>query len=176
VTAEKDPVLKWLLEGDPAIRWQVRRDLLGQTGAGVEGERRLMARAGWGRQLLALQQEDGRWGGGLYTPKWTSTTYSLLLLHALGLSPGNRQANAGALLLLDEGLNADGGINLWRRWSDQSETCVTGMVLAIASRFAPATRGSTVSPRTCSNSRWVTGAGTAKDREARPTVPCIPPS
>ena len=137
VAAANDPLLKWLLAGDPSIRWQVRRDLLGETGEGVERERARVARAGWGRRLLGLQEKNGEWGGGLYTPKWTSTTYTLLLLHALGLAPGNRRARKGALLLLDAGLHTDGGINLWRRWSNHSETCVTGMALAIASRFVP---------------------------------------
>jgi len=60
----------------------------------------------------------------------------LLLLRTLGLAAGNGEALAGALLLLDAGLYVDGGINLWRPRYKQSETCVTGMVLAIASRFA----------------------------------------
>jgi hypothetical protein len=137
VPVDNNRVLTWLLTGDPAIRWQVRRDLLGETPAAADRERAGVARRGWGRRLLAAQTDDGRWGGGLYTPKWTSTTYTMLLLRALGLARGNRKARAGTLLLLNEGLNHDGGINLWRRWSKDSETCVTGMVLGIASRFVP---------------------------------------
>ena len=99
-----------------------------------------MARAGWGRRLLDLQDAGGLWGGGLYTPKWTSTTYTLLLLSQCGLPEGHPQAKKGALLLLDKGLDPDGGINLWRpRWK-HSETCVTGMILGIASRFSPGDR------------------------------------
>jgi hypothetical protein len=86
----EDPVLRWLLRGDPAIRWQVMSDLLG-LGPEAEAERARVQRAGWGRRILRLQAEDGQWGGGLYTPKWTSTTYTLLLLRSLGLASGMRE-------------------------------------------------------------------------------------
>jgi len=132
----EDPVLRWLLPGDPSIRWQAMRDLAGASGREVEAARARVARGGWGRQILALQGADGRWGGGLYTPKWTSTTYTLLLLRWLGLDGGNRRARSGTLLLLDAGLYKDNGINLWQPRSKRSETCVTGMVLGLASRFA----------------------------------------
>jgi hypothetical protein len=132
-----DPVVAWLLEGDPAIRWQVFRGLLGRPGASVARQQACVAREGWGARLLDLQSSDGRWKG-LYSPKWTSTTYTLLLLKALGLPPHNSGARVGALILLNEGLHRDNGINFWKRLRRNSETCVTAMVLGIASRFAPA--------------------------------------
>ncbi len=125
------------MKGDPAIRWQVIADL--QDGGSEETacERARVARAGWGRKLLALQDADGRWAKGLYTPKWTSTTYTLLLLRSLGLTRDSRGAQAATLLLLDAGVYRDGGINLWLPRRRRSETCVTGMMLGIASRFVP---------------------------------------
>jgi len=39
-------------------------------------EQRKVGTEGWGSRLLALQDADGRWAGGVYTPKWTSTTYT----------------------------------------------------------------------------------------------------
>jgi hypothetical protein len=125
---QADPVREWLREGDPAIRWHV---------TGSARERAKIAREGWGSRLLALQADDGMWGGGLYTPKWISTTYTLLLLKAIGLAGGNRKAARGARLLLDNGLYRDGGINFWTRWRNRSETCVTAMALGIAARFLP---------------------------------------
>jgi hypothetical protein len=133
----RDSTFEWLLAGDPSIRWQVMRDLLEASPEQVARERRRVAGAGWGRRLLALQGRDGRWDAGLYTPKWTSTTYTLLLLRSLGLETGNRGAHRGAILLLDAGLYSDGGINLWLPRRKCSETCVTGMVLGIAARFVP---------------------------------------
>jgi len=130
-----DPeIVNWLLQGDPAIRWQVQRDLLGEPLHTYEAERQRVAQVGWGRQLLALQEPDGKWGGGLYSPKWISTTYTLLALRMLGLPAGNPQAHTGCQLLLEHGLFPDGGIN-FSHHAKHSETCITGMVLSILAHF-----------------------------------------
>ncbi len=126
---------RWLLEGDPAIRWQALADLCGADAETVARERARVAAEGWGARLLGLQDPGGTWAGGLYTPKWTSTTYTLLLLRSLGLPAGNEQALAGCRLLLDAGLFRDGGINLWRKNHKNSETCVSGMALSVAAFF-----------------------------------------
>ncbi len=55
-------VIDWLLESDPAIRWQVKRDLLHEPEADVAAERSRVASEGWGSRLLALQGETGQWG------------------------------------------------------------------------------------------------------------------
>jgi hypothetical protein len=80
--------------GRPAIRWHRLRDLGGAFTAQVEHEQRTVAREGWGAQLLALGDAAGLWAGGLYTPKWTSTTEMLLPRRDFGLEPGNVQAVA----------------------------------------------------------------------------------
>ncbi len=138
-----DRVIEWLLGGDPAIRWQVLRDLVGAAESTVERERRRVARAGWGARLLARQDPGGTWAGGLssdgglYSPKWISTTYTMLMLRDFGLPAENRQARKGCKVLLDGGLQPDGGISygIWAKWQGRSETCVTGMVLSILSYF-----------------------------------------
>jgi hypothetical protein len=124
--------IDWLLAGDPGIRWQVMRDLSSSSPSAVEREQRRVATEGWGAKLLALQDAEGTWAGRMYSPKWISTTYTMLLLRDLGLPPGNRHAEKACNLLLDRGLCRDGGIGFgWGR----SETCVTGMVLSILSWF-----------------------------------------
>jgi len=138
-----DPLIRWLLNGDPAIRWQTMRDLAGASGLAVKREQRKIARDGWGARLLAEQDRSGRWAagksgdGGLYSPKWTSTTYTMLLLRDFGLPADNPQARKACKLLLNEGLQSDGGINygVWAKWTKRSETCVTGMVLSLLSHF-----------------------------------------
>jgi hypothetical protein len=138
-----DRVIQWLLDGDPSIRWQALRDLAGAAERTVEQERRKIARDGWGARLLAKQDPEGTWAsglssdGGLYSPKWVSTTYTMLLLRDFGLPPANKQARKACKLLLDQGLQRDGGINYgtWAKWTGASETCVTGMVLSILSYF-----------------------------------------
>ncbi len=151
-----DRVIRWLLDGDPAIRWQTMRDLTDAAERTVQRERGKVASSGWGARLLARQDPDGRWAGGLssdaglYSPKWTSTTYTMLLLRDLGLPHDNRQAKKACALLLDGGLQRDGGISYgtWASWTHRGETCVTGMVLSILSYFEyPDVRLDTVAAR-----------------------------
>lgn len=65
---EDDPVVQWLLQGDPAIRWQVLRDLLDAPQAAVAAERARVEHEGWGAGLLALRAADGQWAGGACFP------------------------------------------------------------------------------------------------------------
>ena len=124
--------LDWLLDGDPSVAWQAQRDLADdprwrETRARVASE-------GWGGRLLELQNPDGRWAHGLYTPKWTSTTYTLLQLRRLGLESGNVQAIAGVRRLLDDAEWIDGGVSYWTT-HQLAERCVNGMVLSLATYF-----------------------------------------
>jgi hypothetical protein len=127
--------LDWLMAGDPSVRWQVLRDLLDEKPAVFQIEREKIAHHGWGKELLARQGPEGTWGGGLYSPKWISTTYTLLTLRRLGLAPDNNAAQIGCKHLLEGGFyEPDGGINFSASYK-YSETCVTGMVLSILSYF-----------------------------------------
>ncbi len=94
----------WLLDSDPAIRWQVMRDLLDTTAEDVAKERRRTAEEGWCGRLLFLQGEDGQWAGGACTPwgnfdwhrnnepqPWTPTLPTLQLLVTLGVDPESRR-------------------------------------------------------------------------------------
>jgi len=135
--------IEWLLVGDPAVRWQVMRDLTAAPERAVKSERGKIARNGWGARLLARQDSTGRWAGGkasdsgLYSPKWTSTHYTMLELRDFGLPPGNRRARRACKVLLDNGLQPDGGISYgtWAKWTRRGETCVTGMSLSILAYF-----------------------------------------
>ncbi len=131
----KPEIISWLLEGDPSIRWQVQRDLLNSSPAKYELERKKIAKEGWGARLLALQDADGKWGGGIYGPKWISTTYTMLTLRLLGLPPNNQQAKRACKIFLDKGIYTDGGINFFSYSLKYSETCVTGMILALLAYF-----------------------------------------
>src|SRR5689334_10695264 len=51
-------VIAWLMEGDPAIRWQVKRDLLDRGPDACERE--AGHRPGWGYQLLATSPSHRR--------------------------------------------------------------------------------------------------------------------
>lgn len=93
-------VLDWLLNADPAIRWQVLRDLTATPPEPLAAERARVATEGWGAQLLALQGDDGQWAGGACFPAqsqhwraegqgqpWTSTLPTLQLLWEFGIDP-----------------------------------------------------------------------------------------
>jgi hypothetical protein len=114
-------VMGWLLEGDPAIRWQVMRDLADAPEELVNAERGRITGEGWGARLLALQQSRGQWPAGTPAfrseaqekwwralgparqgtlfPAWTSTTWSLALLRAFGLDPGSATARTAVGLV-----------------------------------------------------------------------------
>src|ERR1700722_12297124 len=51
-------VVGWLLDSDPAIRWQVLRDLVHAPAEEVAAERARVTTEGWGDRLLALQGAD----------------------------------------------------------------------------------------------------------------------
>jgi hypothetical protein len=125
---------KWLLEGDPSIRWQTMRDLLEEKPAIIVRERARTVKEGWAARLLSFQEPGGLFGGGLYTPKWISTTYTLLLFRRLGIPPDTGTVKISCRLLLEKGIFSDGGINYFRSMSC-SETCVTGMILSILGYF-----------------------------------------
>jgi len=129
--AHQDP-LGWLLAGDPSVAWQAQRDLVDDDG--WPATRARIAVEGWGRRLLELQDPGGTWANGLYTPKWTSTTYTLLLLRRLGLGPLDSQASAGVRRLLDGATWVDGGVS-YGAGHHRAERCVNGMVLSLAAYF-----------------------------------------
>ena len=127
-------ILDWLVEGDPAIRWQTERDLLQRRPKDWEARRAEISDIGWGKRLLDRQDREGTWGTGLYGPKWTSTTYTLLLLRRLGLPSSNPQAIKGCQKLLGGADWINGGISLFSG-QQLAEKCVNGMVLSLVSYF-----------------------------------------
>ena len=84
--------LKWLLDSDPAIRWQVMRDLAGEGPATIAAERSRVATEGWGAQLLAAQSPAGRWGGRKEDRRLLLTFNTLVVLKDLGLDPASKPA------------------------------------------------------------------------------------
>ena len=130
----EEKLFNWLLKGDPSIRFQVHRDLLNTEKDKLKEVQQEILKKGWALKLLKKQDEDGIWGGGLYSPKWISSTYTLLLLKRLALPNDNQQAKRGANILLDGGLYKDGGIN-FSKTLNYSEICITGIVLSLLSYF-----------------------------------------
>ncbi len=127
-------ILNWLLNGDPSIRWQTLQGFTNSSQNKIFSERKKIASEGWGAKLLSYQQQDGKWADSLYSRKWISTTYTMMLLKNLGLLPGHKQVIKACKVLLEEGLYEDGGINYFPQYN-HSETCVTGIVLSVLAYF-----------------------------------------
>jgi hypothetical protein len=112
-------------------------DLLDAPADDVAAERDRVATHGWGARLLAAQDPDGLWAGALYSPKWTSTTYTLLLLLRLGLRPGDERAVAGCHQLWTSARWYDGGLT-FAKSIREPETCITGMLVTLSAYFGVA--------------------------------------
>jgi hypothetical protein len=129
-----DAIITWLMAGDPAIRWQTLRDLCNAPSPVWEAERARTLETGWGAELLALRDSDGRWGGGIYSPKWTSTTYTLLTLRAIGIPPNCTVAQQSVEMVMRELLGATCDKTFYQNLA-RCDRCIVGMILQLAVYF-----------------------------------------
>jgi len=125
--------LKWLLDSDPAIRWQVMRDLTGESPHAIAAERSRIATEGWGAHLLARQSPAGHWGGAAEDRGLLVTLYSLVLLKDLGLDPASKQARK-MIDRVDRRLVFK-PLNNRPFLEGETEPCINGRILAIGSYF-----------------------------------------
>jgi hypothetical protein len=125
--------LKWLLDSDPAIRWQVMRDLAGDPPSAIAAERSRVATEGWGSQLLARQSRAGNWGGPSEDRGLLMTLYTLVVLKDLGLDPASKQASK-MIDRVDKRL-AFKPLNNRPFLHGETEPCINGRILAIGSYF-----------------------------------------
>lgn len=134
-------LVEWLLDSDPALRWQVQRDLAHESEDVWEATRGRVASEGFGARLLDLQDEDGQWAGGAYFPAdfdfdgpeaadgagqpWTATTWSLNALREWGV-------DASVLADTTQKLDAN---SRWEYddlpyWGGEVDCCINGYTLA----------------------------------------------
>jgi hypothetical protein len=129
----------WLLDSDPAIRWQVLRDLTDAPAQEVAAERARVAHEGWGAAALASQDPDGRWGGGTFFPRGTGTLDTLHLLYLFGIGPVSDEVRR-AIAPVHEAARWDYDPNL-RFWEGEVEPCINGRVVAIGAYFGQDVQG-----------------------------------
>jgi len=134
ISKPKRAVIRWLLDSDPSIRWQVMRDLTKEPEHIFTAERRRVASEGWGARLLALQYPDGTWSDGISTPKWSSTLYTLMLLREMGLDPTSEQARKMIDLVRDRFTWAP-EFGSPRFFEGEVEPCINGRVVALGVYF-----------------------------------------
>jgi hypothetical protein len=128
--APRPALLKWLLDSDPAIRWQVMRNLTDEAPKAIAAERSRVATEGWGAELLARQSPDGSWPGG----QWDLVTlWSLVVLKDLGLDPASKQARQ-MIDRVDKGLVFK-PLNNRPFLHGETEPCINGRILGIGTYF-----------------------------------------
>lgn len=110
------------------------RDLLDAPAKQWQAEQRKTLTEGWGAQLLSRQDKAGTWGGGVYSPKWISTTYTLLMLRDIGIPRDCAPANRGAHIVVD-GLVGKLDDPRFARQLAEMDRCLTGMSLELAVYF-----------------------------------------
>ncbi|MFE6964256.1 hypothetical protein ACFVAJ_04025 [Agromyces sp. NPDC057679] len=128
-------ILDWLLDADPAIRWQVLHDLADAPADEVARERARVATTGWGARVLELQDPGGTWGGHEYGARGArdGSHWTLQLLRRFGADPAAQPVRA-AIEHVSTGVT-------WRKFDDRPyfagevEACVNGGVLAAAAYF-----------------------------------------
>jgi hypothetical protein len=134
--------IDWLLQGDPAIRWQVLRDLTGASPDEVAAERARVEHEGWGARLLALEDADGSWDGGACFPAryaggepgqpWTATMHTLQTLQILGLEPASEAARR-AIELVAEHVRWEHADQ--RFFDGEVEPCINGRTIETGAYF-----------------------------------------
>src|SRR2546426_4195341 len=138
-------VIDWLLDSDPAMRWQGMRDLTDAPPELVAAERGRIAREGWGARLLDLQGEDGQWAGGDCFPSqsiyqsvknqgqpWVSTLPTLQLLHDFGIDPRSDRVRRAVAMVRDGCHWENAGQPFFK---GEVEPCINGRVVTLGTYF-----------------------------------------
>jgi hypothetical protein len=134
-------VIDWLLDSDPAIRWQVLGDLTDASPDEVAAERARVEHEGWGARLLALEDADGLWAGGACFPAsytggepqpWTSTMNTLQTLQIFGLDPASAAARRAVALIAEHGRWEHAG---QRYFDGEVEPCINGRTIEAGAYF-----------------------------------------
>jgi hypothetical protein len=141
VVVDAAGLIDWLLDSDPALRWQVERDLAGAPQEVWESTRARIAAEGLGARLLALQDRDGQWAGGAFFPgdfdfhgpeaaagagqPWTATTWTLNALRDWGLDARVLAGTAGLLAA-----NSHWEYQGLPYWGGEVDCCINAYTLA----------------------------------------------
>ncbi|AXB42643.1 squalene cyclase [Amycolatopsis albispora] len=128
----------WLLDSDPALRWQVERDIAGEPPEVWEATRARIATEGFGARLLSHQDPDGQWAGGAYFPAgydparepgqpWTATTWSLTTLREWGMDAAVLRERRTAELLAE---HARWEYDDLPYWGGEVDCCINAWTVA----------------------------------------------
>ncbi|WP_336646022.1 squalene cyclase [Microbacterium sp. USHLN186] len=142
MTSLTKDIVDWLLDSDPALRWQAERDLLVAPEHTWRATRARVVTEGFGATILARQDADGRWAGGAYFPAedfagegvivddpnaqpWIATTWALKDLRELG---ADAAALAGTAQKLADGCRWE--YDDLPYWGGEIDVCINAFTLA----------------------------------------------
>lgn len=139
----KETAVQWLLDSDPAIRWQTMRDLTDAPNEEVAADRAKVATEGWGAQILARQGADGYWDTtGTFYPE-SIALWMLLLLRYMGLDPTSEEARRAVARVRDNVTWTPPGA-FWHGkpiFTGEVEPCINGRVVTVGSYFGEDVQG-----------------------------------
>lgn len=127
-----DPI-DWLLDSDPAVRYQAMRDLTDASAATLAAERARIPREGIGASILASQRPDGGWprDGASH---WLPTLFTMQLLRATGVSPAEPEVEE-AVARLAAGFRWHESLGGKPFFEGETEPCINGGALALGGYF-----------------------------------------
>jgi hypothetical protein len=125
--------IEWLLDSDPAIRWQAMRDLTDASPKAVAAERGRVAREGVGAEILGCQGVDGSWHRA-DAPVWLPTLFTMQFLRATGVDRAD-SAVVAAVERLEAGFRWDEEFGKKPFFEGEVEPCINGGVLALGAYF-----------------------------------------
>ena len=126
--------IDWLLDSDPAIRWQAMRDLAHASPQAIAAMRARVPREGVGAQILGCQGSDGAWHRP-DAPDWLPTLFTMIFLRAAGADRADPAVHSAVARL-------DAGAFRWHEafgkkpfFEGEVEPCINGGTLALAAYF-----------------------------------------
>ncbi|HYV23411.1 MAG TPA: hypothetical protein VEN31_12245 [Candidatus Bathyarchaeia archaeon] len=128
-------VIDWLLDSDPAIRWQAMRDLTDAPPDQVAAERACVATEGWGARLLSLRRKDGLWDTDKSDSEWPSLL-ALLMLRDMGLDASSEEARTAIALVANNATwHSRGPWHGTPVFAGEVEPCINGRVVTLGAYF-----------------------------------------
>jgi hypothetical protein len=121
-------VIDWLVSLDPAIASMTRRDLLEESEIRNEWNQSLAEKPGIVSRILSCVDSTTKmWGGGIYSPKYKSTHYTLMDLTFLGIDPTDVHYQEGIHLVSNAMWPPLGLV----RKNHHQDMCVSAMMLGM---------------------------------------------
>jgi hypothetical protein len=168
--------IDWLLESDPAIRWQTMRDLCDLPAAAVDAERAKVATYGWGPRLVNRLAADGRVDA--ERPEWDCLR-GLLLLRDMGWDPTSDDARS--LVGRVSELTWHGQLPQDIAWhgrpffAGEVEPCINGRVVVVGAYTGQDVRVivDRLLDEQCADGGWNCEAGNGSTRGSFHTTICV---